>query len=118
MLGRIKLHNRWGFLEVDHQVGKYYRSLFYLTYGVKLQRPSNKEHITIVSPDDNLFLGNLHHFNGNELFFCTQNIPYTNSSCIWIDVVSEDIVSFRKSIGLSPTKEIGLHLAIGYINER
>lgn len=116
MNGTIKLYNRWGFLEVDHQVGKYYRSLFYLAFGLKLQRPSNEEHITIVSPEDNINLANYQSLNGNVLSFDTLPFLFHNSRAIWIDVYSQDIKDFRDKLKLEQ-QYIPLHFCIGYFNE-
>lgn len=117
MVGRIKLYNHWGFLEVDHEIGRYYRSLFFLTYGVKLQRPSNKEHITIISPEDYILLSHLHAFNDSFLNFSINNLLWTNGSCFWLDVISEDIEDFRQILGLSRKKIIPFHLAVGYLGD-
>lgn len=117
MQGKIKLYNHWGFLELDHQIGKYYRSLFKLSFGLKLQRPSNEEHITIVSPEDGILLSELHHLNGTTLSSAFNNVLYSNGNALWLDVISKDIEDFRKSIGLSPAMMKPCHFCIGYLGE-
>lgn len=115
MLGKVILHNHWGFLSVEHELGRYYRRLFFNTYGLKLQRPSNEEHITIISPWDNLLLSNFHCFNGMLVKFEVVHPLYWNGNAIWLGVISEQLSDFRKSLGLSDP-EIDLHFCIGYLN--
>lgn len=114
MQGKIRLYNHWGFLECDHTIGKYYRSLFLRTFGIKLERPSNDEHITIISPQDNLLLSDLHAYNGLTLDFTTLSTVWTNGQAYWLDVVSDDIEKFRLNLGLSRHTYLGLHFCIGY----
>lgn len=117
MYGIIKLYNHWGFLECEHSIGRYYRSLFKLTFGIKLERPSNEEHITIVSPDDGLLLSNMHGFNGQKLEFELLPTLWHNESAVWLDVISTDIAIFRRRLGLLSSTDLGLHFCIGYIHD-
>lgn len=114
MVGKIKLYNRWGFLECEHSLGKYYRSLFKLTFGLKLQRPCNDEHITIISPEDNIDLSQLHFFNDQPLNFELSHMLWTNGGALWLDVQSIEIEIFRKRLGLISNTDYGLHFCIGY----
>lgn len=115
MKGTIKLYNHWGFLELDHQIGRYYRSLFKLTYGIKLQRPSNDEHITIVVPEDNCPLIDHQNLNGMTLsFLLSLKNLFTNGNAIWLDVESKEIENLRLSLALSPTMIRPCHFCIGY----
>jgi len=115
MFGKILLYHRWGFLEVDYELGRYYRRLFLGTYKLKLERPSNEEHITIVSPWDEVDLSDRHHFNGVQLEFEVDNTLYWNGNAVWLNVISEQINEFRKSLGLGKPG-IDLHFCIGYFN--
>jgi hypothetical protein len=117
MFGNILLHNRWGFLQVDYNLGKYYRRLFFNHYLIKLQRPSNEEHITIVSPWDNIVVSDLHEQNGRQLKFeVDSSVIWWNGNAFWLDVISEQIDEFRKELGLCEPG-IGLHFCIGYLNQ-
>lgn len=114
--GRIKLYNRWGFLECDHELGRYYRKLYESHYhGCRvLQRPSNGEHITIFSPWDNIDLSGYHRFNGYELEFEVFTKPFTNGNAVWYPVYSMDIRIFRSRLGVPSTMGKPAHFCIGY----
>jgi hypothetical protein len=114
--GKIRLHNRWGFLECDHELGKYYRKLYRNHYyGCrKLQRPSNAEHITIFSPWDEIDLSGYHRFNGKELEFEVFTKPFTNGNAVWYPVYSMDIRIFRMRLGAASTMGKPVHFCLGY----
>ena len=114
VVGTLKLHNNWGFLVLPHDLGRMYRWLFLRDFGTKLQRPSNQEHVTLVSPWDKRPITDFQYLNGQEMKVEIKNeVIWTNGNAIWLDVVSEDIDSFRASIGLGKPS-IELHYCIGY----
>lgn len=116
MFGIVNLYNHWGFINVNHELGKYYRSLFYLEYCLKLQRPSNGEHISIIFPEDGILLSDFHYLNGSRLEFELENILYWNGNALWVNVLSDDINKFRSYFNLKePT--IPLHFCIGYLEQ-
>lgn len=117
MFGRVLLYNRWGFLSVPYELGRYYRRLFLGQYGLKLQRPSNEEHITIISPWDNVDLSDRHGWNDWILKFEVKNELFYNGNAVWLDVISEEILNFRNKEFDLGAPEIGLHFCIGYLGE-
>lgn len=108
--GKTQLHNRWGFLMLPHDLGRMYRHLFLMTFGTKLQRPSNSEHITIISPWDETKITGL---PNREM--TVKIIPklWCNHNAFWLDAESEDIDKFRAELGLGQPG-IALHFCIGY----
>lgn len=115
MNGKVKMYYRWAFLELDHEIGKYYRSLFKKSFGIKLQRPSNDEHITIISEYDNLILENYKFLDDKVCLFELDNILYTNQNAFWLNVLSDDLVKLRNLVGLG-NPNFDLHFCIGYLD--
>lgn len=117
--GSIKLYNRWGFLQCSHELGKYLRKLRYnLTNKCqKLQRPSNDEHITIISPHDNIDLIPYNDRNGDLIKFTVDLDPRTNGNAVWLPVYSIGIGKFRLSLGLDEFPGVPLHFCVGYHRE-
>lgn len=118
--GIVKLHSRWGFLHCDYNLGKYLRRLYYNYFYKcrKLERPSNNEHITIVSPWDDVSLINLHRWNNIKLNFSIHMKPNDNGNALWLPVVSEDIEEFRENVlGVQKNPGIPLHFCVGYLTK-
>lgn len=113
IVGRISLFRRWGFLKIDHSVGQYYRSLFKLEFGLRLQRPSNDEHITVISPHDEVDLTEHSGYNNLEMKVLRSSGLYWNGNAVWFEVESSDIDKFRKRLGLDK-QFIAPHFCIGY----
>lgn len=112
--GKYKLYRaNWGFLEVEYELGRYLRKLFWLhTNGVyKLGRPSNDEHITIFTPRE---YEASKHVSGEYEFQLDFSNVWTNSNAFWLDVVSPQIESLRTSLGLGP-QEVPIHFCFGYL---
>lgn len=114
MIGRLKVYNHWAFLEVEHDVGRYYRRLFLRQFGLKLERPSNEEHVTVISPEDTLDFEELRLYNGQELTFEVTTDLWWNGSAVWLPVVSNDILILRSRFGLRE-QFMPQHFCIGYI---
>jgi hypothetical protein len=109
-VGILKPYRQWSFLTVEHELGRLYRQLFLRTYGIKLERPSNSEHITVIAPQDNFDCSVL---TPIELKFSLLSSLWHNGNAVWLDVVSPDIIQFRRSLGLT-LPDVGLHFCIGY----
>lgn len=116
MFGRIKTYNKWVFLELDHELGRFYRSLFKLEWGIKLQRPSNGEHATIISQYDFFDCSTLRSWDGIKFEFELDNDIYTNQNAFWINVFSPCLLDWRDSLGLDKP-ERDLHFCFGYQKE-
>lgn len=111
MIANLVVRDERAYLAVGHDVGRYYRSLFLLTFGLKLQRPSQSEHITVISPDDE---AQMNFIVGENFSFDIELALYTNGSAIWLPVVSSDIDEMRARLGLGEPYN-SLHFCIGYL---
>lgn len=106
----------WVQIELDYEIGQYYRRML-KTEGLTLQRPSNKEHITIVCPKyESVDTRLLYLINGREIYF--QILPglFSNGNAYWYDVQCKDALQIRKSLSLGEPV-IPLHFCIGYLTE-
>lgn len=109
MQGILRVRPTWLTIELDHEIGRYYRNLFLLTYGFKLQRPSNGEHITVISEKDNIQVDN--EFEGIPIKFRLGTTLTTNGNAICLRVFSFEAVCIRCDYGLLYRD---LHFCIGY----
>lgn len=116
-IGTIDFGKDWGVLKCSHELGRYLRYLYQQFSGIKLQRPSNGEHITIVSPHENFDLTNWKWLNDTPIRFFIDLSPQTNGNAIWYPVQSHRINEIRLTMGLSEYKKIPLHFCIGYKHE-
>lgn len=118
--GIVKVGYRWTVAEVDHDLGKYLRSMFLMARGVKLERPSHKEHITIVSEYEEISeiqrQSLLQHDKKNIEFTLLWDV-FTNGNAYWMPIDSIDIKRIRESILLPEQPLIPLHFCIGYVGE-
>ena len=117
MIGTIKVGYNWTVAEIDHELGRYLRRLFLRTFGIKLQRPSNKEHITIISEYEKLYDKlPLEKYHKKQVNFKLVLQAYTNGNAFWCPVLSMEIGEIRESTGLCYEPEYGFHFCIGYLN--
>lgn len=115
MIGKLKVGRNWTVLEVDHEIGRYYRKLFLRTFGIKLERPSNSEHISIISPFDSTDYTNiLLPYMGELIEFDLLPTLYTNGNAFWLNVLSGRLEHLRYIV--SGIFEQDLHFCIGYLN--
>ena len=120
MQAKIRVGYRWTVAEVDHDLGKYLRKLFLKSQGIKLQRPSHEEHITIVSQYEEISevqRQRLLRYHENVVQFELYWDIYTNGNAYWMPIVSQGIEKIRESILLPSQPLIPLHFCIGYENE-
>lgn len=122
MIGNIQYKdNWWVWLLIDEEFTRYLRRLFLLGNGIKLQRPSQDSHITVISSHEkeNLILDKWKINDGIELSFNIDFTLYTNSNAYWYPVISKDLDDFRSNLGLTNPRKFPLHLGIGYLtNEK
>jgi hypothetical protein len=114
MDGIIRYNNSL-FIEVEHEVGKYYRKLYeYYTFKtIKLQRPSRGEHITIIPEglfDYSMFVW----YIGMVVEFSLAGPAKTNGNAIWFEAKCKEAEKIRKKFPGNYTK---LHFCIGYLND-
>lgn len=115
MYGKLKVGFSWSVIEVDYGLGKYLRSLFYISTDrlIKLQQPSNQEHITLISPYDSYNKTLLRDYNGLNVEFEIVTDLYTNGNAYWVPVFSKQADKIREAVGLGKPG-IPLHFCVGY----
>lgn len=119
MNGILKVGYEWTVVEVDYELGRYLRSLFKLSnYNlIKLGQPSNKEHITVISPYDKislLYRNLLKDYDNTLIHFNIEFELYTNGNAYWVPVISKQLEDLRSRCGLSRHPAIELHFCVGY----
>ena len=96
--------------EVEHSVGRFYRWIILKEFGIKLQRPSNNEHVTII--DAHLTDKK---FENRPISLRFLPSYYTNGNAIWLTVESKSIDYLRKYYkDFGRIKEFTPHFCIGY----
>ena len=121
MFGKLRVGYNWSVIEVDYNLGKYLRNLLYLTSNktLKLQQPSNQEHITLISPyeTNNYNKSVLENYDGLRVEFEISTELFTNGNAYWVTIISNRAEKIRESVGLPKQSQIPLHFCIGYIKE-
>jgi len=57
-------------------------------------------------------------FNGREITFYYENLPRSSGQHWWLRVWSPEAEDIRQALGLSRDPYFGMHLTLGYANER
>lgn len=123
-IGTIRYRpNWWIWLEVDPNLGKYLRHLCFLaSYKCKkLGRPSQGEHITVVSSHEKISEAEKYHYlwgkyEGLQVEFSIILEPDTNGNAWWFPIRSISLELIREELGLSRKRAIDLHYCPGYEN--
>lgn len=117
MTGTIKTstHNVW--IEVDRETGKYYRWLYQKYSGIKLQRPSNGDHITVTMNLPISEMPAIKNLDGWAVEFNTILSPKTNGNAIWYPVSCCYAEAFRELYSMYCKDLTPLHYCIGYLGE-
>lgn len=116
-------NNLWIWVDVEESLSRYLRRLFLRGHGIKLQKPSWDDHITVVSSheksniniEDYIIAREL--FEGRDISFTIELNLTTNGNAYWYPVISHELDHLREYIGLKNPREIPLHFAIGYLTE-
>jgi len=111
--GIIRYSTNYCWLECEKDLGRLYRKLFLKDYGIKLQAPSNGEHISLITEYD-IVPRPIERINeGSPIHFSLLNEIYTNGNAFWLNVISEALIAHRELFGLGlPDRD--LHFCIGY----
>lgn len=114
-IGYYYSKNRWAFLGINIELGRYLRRLFELdSWGVqKIQPPSNGYHITIASKYDNPTLPFI--VSRKKFNIQIEIKPYTNGNAYWMPVYSKEVEEFRLENGLNRLPQVPLHYCVGYL---
>ena len=118
-VGRVYVGRNWVILKCKHSLGQYIRKLYSMQYHGcrKLERPCKDEHITILSPHENIGTEKFKKFDYLNLSFKLDINPYHNGNAVWYPASSVGIECMRKACGLLPFREIPLHFCVGYFHD-
>lgn len=109
------LGNWWLVVDCDEEIGRYYRHLYkkYHHGCLTLQRPSWKEHITVIRDEEpavkNLWLA----YDKKEINFSYRSRVDSNDEYYWLDVFCPELLDIREELGLPRQPLYPLHLTIG-----
>lgn len=108
----------WSWVTIDHPIGKYYRKLLLLTHGIKLQRPSKDEHVTVTCwydrPTINPVWWGAH--DGMLIDMTVDSTLWWNGNAFWLIVTSPQLDDIRAQLWLD-APYIPFHFCIGYLHE-
>ena len=113
---------RTAVIEISGDIHLYYAWYLNKRFNLQLNRPIRGAHITIVADRvDNRELYNkvAEKYNGKEIsFFYKPEEIFSNDKHWWLRVVSPEALEIRKEAGLSEKPYWGLHITLGYVNEK
>jgi len=114
--GQLVPSKCWVVVDVDPEIGRYYRSLYRAgtwDCAARIQRPSWKEHISVVRneepPNDDLW-GSL---DGRVVEFRYDNEVCSDGLYFWLNVECDELLDLRQQMGLSRRPEYPLHITLG-----
>ena len=111
----------WMIIDADPEIGRLYRNLYKnYFYSCKfLQRPSWKEHITIIRDEEPPIAKQAlwEKYQGKQIEFRYFPQLRTNGLYFWLDVECEELFQLRTELGLSRDPEVPFHLTIGHTGE-
>lgn len=114
MFGYTEYKNGGIRLVCEDDLGKYYRSLFLLTFGIKLQSPMHGSHIMLTFREDGLIQNPIARYC---LEFELDRMLFTNGNAFWLNVSNNNsfygLKFFRQRMGLGKAP-IDFHYCIGY----
>jgi hypothetical protein len=111
--GIVRYSTNYCWVEVDKELGRLYRKLFLRDYGIKLQAPSNGEHISVITEWDSVPRPICQIYEGKIVYFSLLNQLYTNGNAVWLDIESPELLELRDLWGLGKPDR-NLHMCIGY----
>lgn len=109
--------------QVDEQLGKYYRSLYWLEHSkaIKLSKPYWGSHVTIVRNEIPPNIDLWWKYHGEEVEFEYRTGvrdnwgPHRFRSFYWLDVKCPRFDEIREELGLPPNPDRTYHVTIGSI---
>jgi hypothetical protein len=111
---------RTALIETDCDLERYYAWFLEKRFSLKLNKTIRGTHISFINDrvDFKLFEEASKFFNGKEIKFYYEVEPKTNGKHWWVRIYSPDAENIRESMGLSRHPYFGLHLTLGYANDK
>lgn len=107
---------------IEGDIDKYYSWFLKKRFNLELNRPIRKAHITVISDrvvDQSKYDEAKQVFDGKEIIFkYDPSEVRTNGEHFWLKVYNTDIEAIREFAGLDRRPFFGVHLTLGYTNER
>ena len=107
-------------VQLDCDLHKYYAWFLQKRYNLILNKPIRGSHVTIVSDiiNSKKWTESKKKYHGKILEFSYDPDTRTNGEYWWLRVQCEGAKNIRRTLGLSENPYWGLHLTIGYPNEK
>lgn len=102
-------------------LAEYYAWFIKRRYNLQLNKPIRGTHVTFINDRDTevpLFERAQRLYDGKSLEFFIDPSPRTNGDHWWLRVWSPQAERIRKTAGGVPEPYFGLHLTLGYANEK
>lgn len=111
---------RVAMIKTNCDLDRYYAWFLKKRFNLELNKTLRGSHITFISDrlDRTIFEEASQIFNGKEITFYIELEPRSNGEHWWLRVHSPEAESIREAIGLSREPYFGMHLTLGYANER
>lgn len=111
---------RVAMIKTDCDLDRYYAWFLKKRFNLELNKTLRGSHITFISDrlDRTIFEEASKIFNGKEITFYIELEPRSNGEHWWLRVHSPEAESIREALGLSRDPYFGMHLTLGYANER
>lgn len=111
---------RVAMIKTNCDLDRYYAWFLKKRFNLELNKTLRGSHITFISDrlDRNIFDEASKIFNGKEITFYLETEPRSNGEHWWLRIHSPEAESIREALGLSREPYFGMHLTLGYANER
>ena len=111
---------RVAMIRTDCDMDRYYSWFIKKRFNLDLNRNLRGTHVTFISDkiEKNIFDEASLIFNGKSIDFYIDLEPRSNAEHWWLRVYSPEAESIREVMGLSREPYYGLHLTLGYANEK
>jgi hypothetical protein len=105
---------------LDCDLDKYYAWFLSNRFNLEFVKPLRGGHVTFISEriSNEKFNKLAKKYNGKEITFFYEIEPRTNIKHWWLRIHSPEAEAIRQEIGLNKEPYFGLHLTIGYMNEK
>jgi len=107
-------------IKTDCDIADYYAWFLKTRFNLVLNKPLRGTHVSFINDRMNkeLFMEGSKIFNGREITFYYENLPRSSGQHWWLRVWSPEAEDIRQALGLSRDPYFGMHLTLGYANER
>jgi hypothetical protein len=111
---------RVAIIKTDCDLDRYYAWFLKKRFNLELNKNLRRTHITFINDrlDKDVFNQAAKVFNNKEIDFYLEIEPRSNGQHWWLRAHSPDSENIREAMGLSRDPYFGLHLTLGYVNEK